>query len=70
MLGYQPSFWGLLASGLLILVFLGYLIYFIATKNLRLDPFQTLVLILLAGIAIGIHSIQHEGQEVNYNITW
>jgi hypothetical protein len=70
MLGYQPSTWGLLASGLLILVFLGYLVYYLATKNLKLDPFQTLSLILLAVIVVGIHSLQHEGQEVNYKITW
>jgi hypothetical protein len=70
MLGYQPSFWGLIASGLLILVFLGYLIYFMVGKKLKLSPYEILSLILLSVIAIGIHSIQHEGQEVNYKITW
>jgi hypothetical protein len=70
MLGYQPSFWGLIASGLLILVFIAYLIYYLFSKNIKLSPFEVLVLILLSAMTIGIHSLQHEGQEVNYNITW
>lgn len=68
MLGYQASTWGLLASGVLIFVFIVMVLYYAFGKKYRFDPYQVLVLILLAAVAVGIHSLQHEGQEVNYNI--
>ena len=68
MLGYQASTWGLFVSGILILGFVAMLFYYLFSKKTQIEPYQTLVLILLTAIAVGIHSLQHEGQEVNYNI--
>ena len=68
MLGYPASYWGLLASGILILVSLIYLIYIVFVRKIKFSPELILVMLLLFTIAIGIHSLQHEGQEVYYDV--
>lgn len=70
MLGQPASFWGLIASGLLILLALIYVVYFIFVKKIRFSAEFILILILLFGVLIGIHSLQHQGQEVHYNLRW
>ncbi len=62
-MNYTPSYLGLIATGLLILVFLGYWIYYLFVRKVKFEPYVVLGLILLFTIAIGIHSLQHEGQE-------
>lgn len=68
MVHMTPSFWGLVTSGLLIMVFLIYLLYIVFVKKINLAPEVILVVILLFTIAIGIHSLQHQGQEVHYKL--
>ncbi len=63
-----PSLLGLVASGLLILFFLIYLLYIVWVKKIKLAPEVILIGLLLFTIAIGVHSIQHEGQEVHYRL--
>lgn len=58
----NASYWGLIATGLLIVFFILYLIYLIWIKKIRLSYDTILSLLLLFIIAIGIHSLQHEGQ--------
>ena len=60
---YTPSYLGLIASGILILIFIGYWIYYTFVKKIKYSPEVVLGLLLLFTIAIGIHSLQHEGQE-------
>jgi hypothetical protein len=62
-MSYTPSYLGLIASGILILVFIGYWIYYTFVKKVKYAPEVVLGLLLLFTIAIGIHSLQHEGQE-------
>lgn len=60
---YTPSYLGLVATGLLILVFIVYWIYYTFVKKIKYTPEIVMGLLLLFTIAIGIHSLQHEGQE-------
>jgi hypothetical protein len=50
---------GLIATGVLILIFVIYLFYVLLNKQVKLGPESILTLLLLATIAIGIHSLQH-----------
>lgn len=60
-----PSLLGLVATGMLILFFLIYILYLVFVKNVKLSPEFVLILLLLFIIAVGIHSLQHQGQESN-----
>jgi len=60
---YTPSYLGLIATGLLILVFFIFLFYYLLIKKKSFSPKFILTTILLLTIAIGIHSLQHQGQE-------
>lgn len=67
-LGFYPSQLGVFASGLLILTAFIYLIYILVVTKVRLTPELVLLVLLLFAIAIGIHSLQHQGQEVHYSL--
>ena len=63
-----PSLLGLIATGMLILFFLIYVLYLVFVKNVKFPPETVLMLLLLFIIAVGIHSLQHQGQEVHYGL--
>lgn len=64
----KPSYVALGVSGILIGIFL-----FIILKNLYNNKqydtqmYQTLMLILMSSIAVGVHGLGHAYAEVNYN---
>ena len=60
-----PSFYAHIINGILLLVAIVYA--FMHSSKLRsLDSHHTLFLILLFGIAIGVHGLSHLGLETNY----
>jgi tetrahydromethanopterin S-methyltransferase subunit E len=61
-----PSLLGLIATGMLILFFLIYVLYLVFVKNVKFPPETVLMLLLLFIIAVGIHSLQR--QEVHYGL--
>jgi hypothetical protein len=56
---------GLITTGVLILIFVLYLFYLLLNQQIKLSPETILTLLLLATIAIGIHSLQHSDQARN-----
>jgi hypothetical protein len=58
----NAAYFGLIATGILMLIFIIYLIYAIFALKIKLSPESILTLLLLAIIAVGIHSLQHQGQ--------
>lgn len=56
---------GLITTGVLILIFVIYLFYVLLNQQIKLSPETILILLLLATIAIGIHSLQHADQAKN-----
>lgn len=59
----NPSFFSLFATGLLLLIFIIYIIYLYANNGLQLDVYQSLAILLLFTIAAGIHGLQHADAE-------
>lgn len=60
-----PSILGLWTTGILILIiFISYLYY---SSSQPFSPYQTLVLLLLFTLAVGIHSLLHLGSETVYH---
>lgn len=54
----NPSFFSFFATGLLLLIFIIYMIYLCANNTFQLYIYQALILLLLFIIAIGIHGLQ------------
>jgi hypothetical protein len=60
----NAAYYGLIATGILILIFIIYLIYAVFAVKIKLSPKSILTLLLLTIIAVGIHSLQHQGQAI------
>jgi L-asparagine transporter-like permease len=66
-MNYTPSYLGLVSTGILILVFIIMVLYYLIGQKYKPEPGLVLMLLLLFTIAVGIHSLQHEGQEKKNN---
>ena len=62
----NPSLYAHILNGILLFVAAVYLALY-ASKIVSRTPYQNIVLLLLASIALGIHRLSHLGLEAVYN---